>query len=98
MTEENSLNQWTNGNGNKVWIGVGVGAAIGVAALVLSRRRRDPWYSAKGVTRRVADHSADLAACSKDIVERVRVIYNESRKLVEEATELFAQGRKLVGV
>ena len=97
MTEQNH-NQWTNGTNNKVWIGVGVGAAIGVAALVLSRRRRAPWYDPRAVSKRVANHTADLAAASKDIVDRVRVIYNESCKVVEEATDLFTQGRKLVGV
>jgi hypothetical protein len=36
------------------------------------------------VTRRVADRTGDLAAASKEIVDRVRIIYNESRKVVEK--------------
>lgn len=84
-------------NTNLVWIGVGVGAAIGVA-VAISRRKREPWYSARQVTRRVADHTSDLAAASKDIVDRLKIIYNESCKVVEEATELWSQGRKLAGV
>ena len=98
MTEEQGSTQLSNGNGNRVLIGVGIGAAIGVAAFALSRRKRDRWYAAKEVSRRVADHSSDLAAASKDIVDRIRVNYNETRKVVEEATELLSHGRKLVGV
>jgi len=89
-----------NNNGtrtNTIWIGVGIGAAIGVAALAISQRKRDRWYSAKQVSRRVADHTGELAAASKDIIERIRLIYNESCKVVDEATELLSHGRKLVG-
>ncbi|HUE03202.1 MAG TPA: hypothetical protein VMR62_26775 [Bryobacteraceae bacterium] len=73
---------------------VGVGAAIGVA-VVLNRRKRNGWYTA---TRRVADKTNDLAVVSKDMLERIKVIYDETRKVVDEATELWSQGRKLVGV
>jgi hypothetical protein len=103
MTTEEGKNMKTGNNGNSgnkaslLWIGVGMGAAIG-AAVVLSRRKRDPWYSAKEVSRRVADRTGDLAAASKDIFDRLKIIYTESRKVVEEATELWSNGRKLAGV
>jgi len=84
-------------NANLLLIGVGVGAAIGVA-VALTRRKRDRWYAAKQVTRRVADRTGDLAAASKDIVGSLKIIYNESCKVVEEASELWSRGRKLAGV
>jgi len=84
-------------NSNLMWIGVGVGAAIGIA-VALSRRKKEPWYSPKQVSKRVADHTSDLASASKDIVDRLKIIYNESCKVVEEASDLWAQGRKLAGV
>jgi hypothetical protein len=57
-----------------------------------------PLVHGEQVSRRVADRTGDLAAASKDIVDRLRIIYNESRKVVDEATELWSQGRKLAGV
>jgi hypothetical protein len=53
---------------------------------------------AKEVSRRVVDRTGDLAAASKDIVDRLKIIYGESCKVVEEATELWSRGRKLAGV
>jgi hypothetical protein len=46
----------------------------------------------------MANHSGDLADATRDIVERVKVIYEEGRKVVEEAAELLHHGRKMVGV
>jgi gas vesicle protein len=93
MTTEHK-NSGTGMNTSLVWMGVGVGAAIGVA-VALNRRKRSGWYTA---TRRVADKTNDLAVVSKDMLERIKVIYAETRKVVDEATELWSQGRKLVGV
>jgi len=78
---------------NLIWLGVGVGTVVGVA-VVMNRRKKDPWTVA---TKRVAANTSDLAAVSKDIIERVRIIYGEARKVAEEATDLWAEGRKLVG-
>jgi hypothetical protein len=89
----------TNGmtsTSNRVWIGVGIGAAIGVG-LALSRRRRSHWSVARA-SHRVADHTSDVVAASKDIVDRIRVIYNESCKLVDQAGDLWSSGRRIVGV
>jgi LPXTG-motif cell wall-anchored protein len=91
MTSQNGSNS------NMIWIGIGVGAAIGLA-FALSRRKKDRWSAAKEVSQRFADRSGDLAAAGKDIVDRIKVIYDESRKVVEEAGELWSHGRKLVGV
>jgi hypothetical protein len=87
----------TNGLGNhttKVWIGVGAGAAIGLA-LALRNHRRDRWSAATNVTRRVASVSQDMADLTQNIIGRVRVIYNESRKLVKEVNHAWDEGRKL---
>ncbi|MGA2739225.1 MAG: hypothetical protein ABSG65_17445 [Bryobacteraceae bacterium] len=103
MTSEqgNNMKAGNNGhsgnNANLLWIGVGVGAAVGVA-VALSRRKRDRWYAAKEISRRVAGHTGDLAVASKDIFDRLKIIYGESCKVVEEATELWSRGRKLAGV
>ncbi len=44
----------------------------------------------------VARRRDDLAESGKNIVDRIRIIYEESRKVMEEASELWAHGRKLV--
>ncbi|HXM42005.1 MAG TPA: hypothetical protein VN924_12175 [Bryobacteraceae bacterium] len=90
-------NGHTGSNANLVWIGVGVGAAIGVA-VAISRRKRDRWYAAKEISRRVAGHTGDLAVASKDIFDRLKIIYGESCKVIEEASDLWSRGRKLAGV
>ena len=86
-----------NGERNKaIWIGVAIGAAVGVG-IALSRRKKDPWDSAREVGKRVANRSGDISDATRDIVEHIRTIYDESRKVVEEAGELWSHGRKLVG-
>jgi len=98
MTSENGKNHNGGHNGNLVWVGLGVGAAALGVALAMSRKKRDRWDAARQVSKRVADRTSDLAAASKDIVDRVRIIYGERCKVAEEATELVARGRKLAGV
>jgi len=79
-----------------IWLGVAVGAAIGVGFAISRTRKRDRWSSAKEISRKMADHSGDLAAKSKEIIERAQNMYQEGRKIVEDATELWSHGRKLV--
>ena len=87
-----------NGQRNKViWIGVAVGTAVGLGIALSRNRRHDPWASARLMTRKVAARSEDISEATKDIVERVRRIYDESRKVVEDAGDLWTHGRKLVG-
>ena len=84
------------GNARKIWFGVALGAAVGIG-IALSRRKRTGWDEARNVTKRFSAKSEDLAEVSRDILERVKTIYDESRKVVEEAGELWTHGRRLVG-
>ncbi|MFB3825295.1 MAG: hypothetical protein ACE15B_00955 [Bryobacteraceae bacterium] len=80
-----------------MWIGIAAGAAAGVIFAVKRRARpHDRWSEAKSITRRVADHSGDLAGRGKEIINRVQSIYEEGRKVVDDAVELWEHGRKLV--
>lgn len=90
-----------NGNRNTMlYVGIAAGAAVGVVLALTRRgrrsRSRDPWSSAKNLTTRMADHSQDLASKSKDIIERVQNIYEEGRRVAEDAAELWSHGRRLV--
>jgi hypothetical protein len=87
-----------NGQNKAIWIGVAIGAAIGLGLALSRSRRRDPWSSAKAAAGRVASRTGDISDATKDLVERVRTIYEEGRRVVDDATELWAHGRKLVGV
>jgi len=86
-----------NGNGVAIWIGVGVGATIGIA-YALSHRKKDRWLDAKDVSRRVASGTGGLATTAKNIAERIGIIYEESRKLVDDCSDLWSHSRKLLGV
>src|SRR5438270_3259077 len=81
-------------NQGLVWFGIAAGAALGIG-IMLSRRKKSRWESARDLTRRVADHSSELGDVTKNMVERVRNIFEESRKVCEDAGELWARGRKL---
>ena len=78
-----------------LWLGIAVGAAIGIG-IALSRRKRSPWDQARRITNRISDHSSDFADATSNIMQRVRTIYDEGCKVVEEAGELWSHGRKLV--
>jgi hypothetical protein len=88
-----------NGNGNltKVWVGVAIGAAIGVTYALSARRKRSRFPNAKDVTKRINNHKDDIVEAVKNIVERCKVIYEEGRKVVEDAAELWGHGRRIVG-
>ena len=79
-----------------VWFGIAAGAALGIG-IMLSRRKKSRWESARDLSRRVADHSSELGDATKSMVERIRTIFEESRQVVEDAGELWARGRKLTG-
>ena len=49
------------------------------------------------MTKRLADNREDLVQRGKDMMERIRVIYEEGRKVVDDAGEIWSHGRKLVG-
>ncbi len=87
-----------SGLGNRaVWIGIAIGAAVGIG-IALSRRKRSRWDTARDLTHRVASKTGDLGDAARDLMDRVKTIYEESRKVVEDAGELWEHGRKLVGV
>lgn len=84
---------------NKVWIGIAIGAGIGVAYALSARSKRSRWdrFDPREMTQRLADNQEDLVQRGKDMMDRIRVIYEEGRKVVDDATELWSHGRKLVG-
>jgi hypothetical protein len=87
-----------NANRN-IWIGIAVGAAVGIGiALSRRNRHRTPWEHARHLSKRVTGHSGDLADTTRDIVDRVKHIYEQGRRVVEDAGELWEHSRKLVGV
>jgi hypothetical protein len=83
-------------NSRKIWMGVAIGAAVGIG-IALSRRRRSGWDAARVATKRFSNKSEDMADVSRDILERVKTIYDEGRRVVEDAGELWTHGRRLVG-
>jgi hypothetical protein len=91
VTEENTMNQ-------KVWIGIAVGAGIGIAYAVSARSRRSRWdrWDPKEMRKKFAHQGADLVDRGKEMMDRIRVIYEEGRKVVDDAGELWNHGRKLV--
>jgi hypothetical protein len=82
-----------------IWIGVAAGTAAGVM-YALSRRShpRDHWGTARQIADRLSNRSGDLAGRSKELISRVQRIYEESRKAMDDAVDLWGHGRKLVGV
>jgi hypothetical protein len=79
-----------------IWIGVAVGAAVGIGIALSRSKKRTTWDSARDITKRVASHSEDFAEAGRDIIDRVKTIYDEGCKLVEEAGELWSLARRLV--
>jgi hypothetical protein len=85
-------------NSAKIWIGVAVGTAIGIGIAYTRRpkKKRTGWDIARQATKNLSDRSGDLADAARDIVERVKTIYDEGARIAEDAGELWARGRKLV--
>jgi len=89
-------NDWAN-QSTKIWLGIAIGAAVGIGIALSRRRTASRWDSAREFGKRISDRSEDLADATRDIVQRVRTIYEEGRKVMDDAGELWAHGRKLVG-
>jgi hypothetical protein len=84
-------------NNTKIWLGIAVGAAVGFG-IALSRRshshsRKSRWDE---VAQRIGDSSGEFAEAARDIADRIKTIYDESRRVVDEASACWAHGRKLV--
>jgi hypothetical protein len=90
--------EMNNGQGPNIgiWIGIAVGAAVGIGIALSRRRQKTPWDAARGFGKRVASHSGDLADATSKIMDHVKTIYDEGCRVVEEASELWSHGRKLV--
>ena len=80
----------------KIWLGIAVGVAVGIG-IAISRRKKSRWDTARALTTRVGERSGDLTDATMELAGRVRNIFEESVKVVEGATNLWASGRKLVG-
>ncbi len=78
-----------------LWIALAVGAAIGVA-YAASRRSRGGLAVAKRVGKTLAEDGADLADSGRNILERLGIIYEEARKVVDEASDLWSHSRKML--
>ncbi|HKE26755.1 MAG TPA: hypothetical protein VKB88_30590 [Bryobacteraceae bacterium] len=91
-------NDWDWGSqSTKIWVGIAIGAAVGLGIALSRRRPATRWDSAREFGKRISDRSEDLADATRDIMTRVRTIYDEGRKVLEDAGELWSHGRKLVG-
>jgi hypothetical protein len=66
---------------------------IGIA---LSRHKKTRWEVARTITNRVAERSGDFADVASELLGRVRHIFDESCRVVEDASHLWAHGRRLV--
>jgi hypothetical protein len=84
---------------NKVWIGIAIGAGVGIAYAVSSRGKRNRWerWDTREMTKRFAHGREDMLDRGKQMMERLRVIYEEGKKVVDDAGEIWSHGRKLVG-
>jgi hypothetical protein len=95
MAAPENMDMESNQNA-KIWFGIAVGAAVAIG-IMLSRRKKSRWESARDMTRRVASRSGELGDVSREMVDRVGNIYQEGRKVVEDAIELWTRGRQLAG-
>ena len=81
---------------NKIWIGIAIGAGIGIAFAVNARNHKRSRWDARELSRKFSGQRDELIERGKELMEHVRVIYDEGRKVVENAGELWDHGRKLV--
>lgn len=87
---------WEN-HSNKIWMGLAVGTAVGLGIALSRRPKKTGWDLARNATKQISGKSAEIADAARDIVDRMKVIYEEGSQIVEDAAELWTRGRKLVG-
>lgn len=96
MEHDNGMTVWEN-HSSKIWLGIALGTAIGVGVAILRRPKRSRWDIARRATQQLGSRSADFADAARDIVDRVKVIYEEGSRIAQDAGELWTRGRKLAG-
>ena len=85
---------------NKLWIAIAVGAGVGVAiAFGAHNAKRSRWdrWDTREMAKKFNNHKDDLLERGRDMIDRIRVICEEGKKVVDDAGELWHEGRKLVG-
>jgi hypothetical protein len=95
MQQETCNNGWDNST--KLLLGIAAGTAIGLGIALSRRQKKSRWDSARKVGQRISSRSGELSEAVSDIIGRIKVIYDQGRKVAEDAGELWAQGRKVVG-
>jgi hypothetical protein len=96
MPEDTCSVGWGN-NSTKILIGIAAGTAIGLGIALSRRQKKSRWDAARQVGERLSNTSGELADAVGDIISHVKVIYEEGRKVAEDAGALWAHGRKLAG-
>jgi hypothetical protein len=96
MPEDACSVGWGN-NSTKILIGIAAGTAIGLGIALSRRQKKSRWDAARQVGERLSNTSGELADAVGDIISHVKVIYEEGRKVAEDAGALWAHGRKLAG-
>ena len=97
MPEEEVCSTHWSDHSTKLWLGLAAGAAIGLGIALSRRQKKSRWDSARQIGQRLSERSSDLTDAATNIIGRVKVIYDEGRKVAEDASELWAHGRKLAG-
>jgi hypothetical protein len=96
MSQENGVTVWEN-HSSKIWLGIALGTAIGLGVAISRRPKKSRWDIARRATQQISGRSAEFADAARDIVDRVKVIYEEGARIAQDAGELWTRGRKLVG-
>jgi hypothetical protein len=84
---------------NRMWIAIAVGAGIGVAVVLgVRNNKRSRWdrWDTRDLAKKFNNQKDDLLVRGRDLMESIRVICEEGKKVVDEAGELWHEGRKLV--
>jgi len=85
-------------NSTKIWLGIAAGTAIGLGIAMSRRQKKTGWDAARQIGARLSDRSGDLSEAAANIIGRVKIILDEGKKVVEDAGELWAHGRKVAGL